>query len=194
MSLKERAYSVLVVSAADNFNVSLKALLADSRYYPVCFEPSISGAKRAMLEREYDFILINSPLPDESGTKFSIDMSGKKGTVVLLFVKNELYYPAYDKVVDHGVFVLPKPTAKQTVIQALDWMASAKERLRKTEKKTVTLEEKMEQIRIVNRAKWVLIDVLKMTESDAHRYIEKQAMDNCVSKREIAENIIKTYS
>ena len=52
----------------------------------------------------------------------------------------------------------------------------------------------MQEIRIVNRAKWLLITELKMTETDAHRYIEKQAMDRCVSKKEIAEEIIKTYA
>ena len=34
----------------------------------------------------------------------------------------------------------------------------------------------------------------KMAESDAHRYIEKQAMDRCISKKEVAEEIIKTYA
>jgi response regulator NasT len=52
----------------------------------------------------------------------------------------------------------------------------------------------MEEIRLVNRAKWLLIENLKMTESDAHHYIEKQAMDRCCSKKEIALGIIKTYS
>ncbi|MBP5238504.1 MAG: ANTAR domain-containing protein, partial [Clostridia bacterium] len=31
------------------------------------------------------------------------------------------------------------------------------------------------------------------TEPDAHRYIEKQAMDRCISKQSVAEEIIKTY-
>ena len=52
----------------------------------------------------------------------------------------------------------------------------------------------MEEIRLVNRAKWLLISELKMDEPDAHRYIEKQAMDRCVTRREVAEEIIKTYS
>lgn len=52
----------------------------------------------------------------------------------------------------------------------------------------------MQEIRLGNRAKWVLIEELKMTEPDAHKYIEKQAMDRCVSRREIAEDIIKTYT
>ncbi len=51
----------------------------------------------------------------------------------------------------------------------------------------------MEEIRLVNRAKWILIDVLGMSENDAHRYIEKQAMDRCVTKAEVARGIISTY-
>ena len=52
----------------------------------------------------------------------------------------------------------------------------------------------MVEIRVVNRAKWILISELKMEEPDAHRYIEKQAMDRCISRREVAEEIISTYS
>ena len=69
----------------------------------------------------------------------------------------------------------------------------ARERIRKTEKKTLSIEEKMNEIRTVNRAKWLLISELKMTEPEAHRYIEKQAMDRCVPKSLVAEEIIKTY-
>ena len=194
MVFKERAYSILIVSAADKFNTSLQDLFPDFKYYPVHFETSISAAKRALLEREYDFVAINSPLPDDDGISFSIDICTGKSSVVLLFVRNELYNSIFDKVSIHGVYTLPKPTSKQIINQALDWMASTKERLRKLEKKAVSLEDRMQEIRIVNRAKWILIDELKMTESDAHRYIEKQAMDRCISKKEIAENIIKTYS
>ena len=68
-----------------------------------------------------------------------------------------------------------------------------RERMRNLEIRTVSVEEKMEEVKVVNRAKWLLIDQLKMTEPSAHRYIEKTAMDRCVSKREIAEIIIRTY-
>ena len=40
-------------------------------------------------------------------------------------------------------------------------------------------------------AKSILIDQLKMSETQAHKYIEKQAMDGCVKREEIAENIIR---
>ena len=96
--------------------------------------------------------------------------------------------------VRHGVFTLPKPVTKQLISQSLDWMCATRERLRKLEVKTSSIEDKMKEIRLVNRAKWILIDVLKMSEADAHRYIEKQAMDSCITRREVSENIIKTYT
>ena len=194
MSLKGRDYSVLIVSAAEGFNDALSALLPTSKYSPINFVSNISAAKRALAERAFDFVIINSPLPDDIGTRFAIDTGSSKETVVLLMVRAELQAEIYDKVAEHGVFVLPKPTSKPTMAIALSWLSSAREKLRKTEKKTLSIEEKMEEIRIVNRAKWLLISELKMDEQGAHRYIEKQAMDRCVSKKVVAEEIIKTYS
>lgn len=194
MSLKERVYSVLVVSASDNFNSVLNDLLPESKYRPVHTVTSISSAKRAVAERAFDFVIINSPLPDDNGSHFAVDACTSKGTVVLLLVRNEIYAQIYDRTAEYGVFTLSKPTAKATMTIALEWMASARERLRRFEKKTLSIEEKMEEIRLVNRAKWLLIDELKMSEPDAHRYIEKQAMDRCISKRKVAEEIIKTYT
>ena len=190
MSLKERVYSVLIVSAAESFNDALSALLPNSKYSPTHFVSNISAAKHALAERAFDYVIINSPLPDDVGTRFAIDTADSKESVVLLMVRTELQAEIYDKVAEHGVFVLPKPT--MTI--ALSWLSSAREKLRKTEKKTLSIEEKMEEIRIVNRAKWILIRELKLDEPEAHRYIEKQAMDRCISKRIVAEEIIKTYS
>lgn len=80
------------------------------------------------------------------------------------------------------------------LLRAVSWMVSTRERLRRLEKRVLPLEEKMEEIRLVNRAKWLLISELKMTEPDAHHYIEHQAMDRCVSKRSVAEDIIRLYT
>lgn len=194
MSLKERTYSVLVVSASAGFNTALPALLPESTYHPTLIVPSISAAKRAVAERTFDFVIMNAPLPDDPGTRFAIDVCHSQGTVALLLVRSDIYAGVYDEVAEHGVFTLPKPISKPVMSWALGWMASARERLRRFEKKTLSIEEKMEEIRIVNRAKWLLISELKMDEPQAHRYIEKQAMDRCISRHEVAQEIIKTYT
>ena len=194
MSLKERVYSILVVSATDSFTSAFADLLPETRYYPVHTVASVSAAKRVLSEKPYDFIIINSPLPDDTGIRFAIDTCIAKQTAVLLLVKSDIHAEIHDKAAEYGVFTLPKPTSKPTMIHALNWMESARERLRQFEKKSLSIEEKMAEIRLVNKAKWLLISELKMNEPDAHRYIEKQAMDRCIAKRAIAEEIIKLYS
>ena len=64
----------------------------------------------------------------------------------------------------------------------------------KMEKKNASFEEKLAEIKNVNRAKWLLIDVLSMSEKEAHRYIEKLAMDTRRSKADVAAEIIKEYT
>nr|MBO4517550.1 ANTAR domain-containing protein [Clostridia bacterium] len=193
MSLKEHIYSVLIVSAAENFNRNVIQFLPEATYAPVSYAKSINEAQRKTVERFYDLIIINSPLPDDFGAKFAIDLSDKSPSVVLLFVRSDNYDDVYEKVADFGVFTVRKPLPQQNVMQALDFVKATRERLRKMEKKKVSLEEKMMEIKIVNRAKWTLINSLNMSEEDAHRYIEKQAMDRCIAKREIAEEILRTY-
>lgn len=194
MRLKERIYSILVVSAANNFNSALTAMLPESKYNPIHTVSSVSAAKRAIAENAFDFVLVNAPLPDDTGIQFATDACTSKQTAVLLLVRSDIHDEIYNKVVDHGVLTLPKPVSKQTMSQALHWMAAIRERFRQFERKTLSLEEKMEEIRLVNQAKWLLITERKMSEPDAHHYIQKQAMDRCISRREIAETIIQMYS
>ena len=193
MSLKEQVYSVLIVSAAEKFNSTMPEIFSVPLFSPVNTVNNVSAAKRAISERDFDIVVVNSPLPDDYGIRFAIDTVSSYNTVVLFLARSEQYEGAYDKLAEHGVFLLQKPTARAVLEIASGWLISARERIRKTEKKTLSIEEKMNEIRIVNRAKWLLISELKMTEPDAHRYIEKQAMDACVSRKQIAEEIIKTY-
>jgi len=194
MSLKERVYSVLIVSASERFRNSLLSLLPEGIYSPIVTAASVGEAERARNQREFDFIFINSPLPDDAGIRLSIDCCRSGGAVVVLFAAAALYDPVQARVAEHGVFVLPRPIPRDAILRGLNWMTAARERLRGYEKKVRPIEEKMEEIRLVNRAKWLLISELKMSEPDAHHYITHQAMDRCVPKRTVAEEIIKLYS
>ena len=53
--------------------------------------------------------------------------------------------------------------------------------------------QKIEDIRMIDRAKCILIQYLNMTGAEAHRYIEKQAMDMRSTRKVVAEGILRTY-
>ena len=58
---------------------------------------------------------------------------------------------------------------------------------------TDQLRSQLQDLKRIQKAKGLLMRQLGMTEQDAHRWIEKAAMDRCVKKREIAETIIRMY-
>ena len=193
MVFQERTYSVLIVTASDSFTNSVMPLLPVTDYWPVTTARSVGEARRRIAETDFDIVLINAPLPDDFGMRLAIDICTNSGAGVLLMVKNDLFNDIYAKVVSYGVITLSKPTNLQMVAQNLRILCATRERLRQMEAKQATVEEKIEEMRLVNRAKWLLIECLGMTEPEAHRYIEKQSMDERISKREVAESIIKTY-
>ena len=193
MSLKEIRYSVLVVSSSEKFNQNLGSHLPSSRFDPVTVAGSTDEARRIILDRRQDIVLINTPLPDDFGLHLAADLAHDGSCGVLLFVKSDLYDEISAKLFGTGILILPKPTSGILVAQSLQLLCASKEKLQRLEHRNATLEEKMEEIRLVNRAKWILISELKMTESEAHRYVEKSAMDLCLTKKEIAGRIIKTY-
>ena len=193
MLFQARTYSVLVVSASEKFNSSTTSLLSVTDYWSVTYADSVGLARRRLLECAYDIVLINAPLPDDFGMRLAIDICGSSQAGVLLFVKNELHDEIYSKVVEYGVMTISKPTSTQMVAQSLRLLCAVRERLRRMEERQLTVQEKIDEIRLVNRAKWLLIEKMHMTENEAHHHIEKQSMDLRISKSEIAEDIIKTY-
>ena len=76
---------------------------------------------------------------------------------------------------------------------ALRAVTALRAKLLQMEQKTLTLQRKMEDVRTVNHAKWLLMENDHMSEQDAHRYIEKQSMDMRLTRREVAESIIRSF-
>lgn len=154
---------------------------------------SASQARTKLLENAYDLVIVNAPLRDEFGSRLCIDVCRSSGTIAAVFAAADIYDDIYAKVCEHGVFVLKKPSSKTLVNQAISLMICARERLRSLEKKVGKTESKLDEIRIVNKAKWLLIDHEGLSEEEAHRQIEKSAMDAGMTKKLAAQLIINKY-
>lgn len=191
MEYLPRTYSVLSVAAAEKFHTSLRELLPNGRYDPVHAVYGASEARRRMLETAYDVILISAPLPDEFGACLAQHAAEHTGAGVLMMVKSEYYSDVSEQLTPCGVLTLQKPTSPQMMLQCMELLCATRERLRRMEQKSASIEDKMAEIRLVNRAKWALIEKRGLTEQEAHRFIEKAAMDRCVPKRVIAEEILR---
>lgn len=185
-------YSVLVVSASDKVFSSVLDLMPPAEYNPVLRAKNSGEARRMLLDMSADIIIINTPLPDDFGVQLALDLSDSSSGILML-VKSDLYEQVAYRVEDSGIFTLPKPNSSQMIYNTVKLLSVYAARLKKLEQKNRTMQEKMTDIRTINRAKWLLIENLNMSENDAHRYIEKQAMDTRSTRREVAEGIIRTY-
>ena len=192
--LSDRAQSsVLVVSASQKITDLFNELLPSDTFYPIVSASSCNEAKRVLISFDYDIIVINTPLGDEFGSDFALDLVQDSSAAVLLLVASDLHGEVASKVEGYGVMTISKPLNKTTLYTAMTLAYATRARLRTMDKKNKSLSAKISEIRIVNRAKWALIESLGMTEGQAHHYIEKQAMDMRMPKGEIAVNILKTY-
>lgn len=192
MATAKRKFRVLVAGSGDKIYDYIVQTLPRSGYDPILRAEDAGEARRLMLDSPVDIVIINTPLSDDFGVELALDLA-EGSTGVLLLVKNELYDQVCYKVEDSGVLTMGKPMTRQGFYSAVKLLSAMTARLSQMEKANRTLQEKMADIRVVNRAKWLLIEHHHMKEQDAHYFIEKQAMDTRMSRREVAENIIRTY-
>ena len=192
MAMAKRKYRVLVAGSGDKIFDYISEMLPRTGYESVLRAGDAGEVRRMLLDSTVDIVIINTPLSDDFGVELALDLA-EGATGVMLLVKNELYDQVCYKVEDSGVLTLGKPMSRQGFYSAVKLLTAMTARLSKMEKANRTLQEKMADIRVVNRAKWLLIEHHHMKEQDAHYFIEKQAMDTRLSRREVAENIIRTY-
>ena len=185
--------SILVVSVSDKIYDILADLLKDRFRISIHRASSVGEAERMVLLQSFDIVVVNAPLKDESGIDFAANTAAENSFGVLLLINNDYYEQVLDKVMEYGVLTVSKPLSRQALYESVNLLVATNYRLKKVAKKNEKLTAKMAELRIVNRAKWILIENLGLSELEAHRVIEKQAMDERQSKREVAETIIRTY-
>lgn len=185
--------SALIVSSADKAKVFLEESLGIHGFSNIVTVSTGSEARRTLMEIPFDIVVINTPLSDEFGHELSLAITEAYSSGVILIIKSEVADDISTKVEEYGVFVIPRPISRQFFYQAIKFVGASRSRIVGLENENIKLQNKIEEIRLVNRAKCVLIQYLSMTEPQAHRYIEKQSMDMRCTKKEIAKEILKTY-
>ena len=185
--------SVLIVSNSDKGTAFILEMVNAASFRDITVLKTCGEARRLLLSREFDLAIVNAPLGDESGESLSRHIASNDMAQVILVVKSEFFDAVSAVCEEDGVLTVSKPVNRNVFWSALKFAGSTQKRLGRIQAENSRLKQKIEDIRIADRAKCLLISYLKMSEQEAHRHIEKQAMDLRLSKRAVAEGIIKTY-
>ena len=183
---------LLVISASP---IKIGALLGVdySGQFEVTAVESATRARRLLRSAEYDIILINSPLPDEYGDEVAMLAAESTEAGILVFVRPQVYPASVAKFEKYGIVVLSKTCSTAEARQVLRLIVTTSYRIRRVRTRTAELQKKLEELKVIGRAKCVLIQYLGLTEEQAHKQIEREAMDSRRPRYEVAKSIITTY-
>lgn len=185
--------NVLLVSASEKTTEFLKEYLnmEDGMNITAC--KTASRARRTALETAFDMIIINYPLPDETDYALPQDLAEKSDASLMLMVSSEVFDIITDRMEKAGVFVFSKPVNKTVLLSVLRFAVLTQKRLRGLRTKNLSLQDKLREIKIIDRAKCLLMEQEQLSEAQAHRYLEKRAMDSQMSRLQVAEQLLKKY-
>lgn len=185
--------NALVISKSEKATQGVISLLKAEGYDDFKTVISATDAKRCIIESSFDLIFIYTPLIDEIGLNLSVYMAEHTSSGVFVAVSAETEAKAGEKLLNHGVVLLQKPFTAEAVHYSLRTLQPLIKRIVTLDDENKKLKAKLEEIKLVDRAKCVLMQCLALSEPQAHKYLEKQAMDLRVSKKRVAEQVLNTY-
>ena len=185
--------ALIVSGFSQGLDVLVKMVISSTGINDISTISSGAETRRLISNTDYDLIVINTSLSDEFGHELSIYLSEHTCAGIILICKSSIADEVLERVIDYGVCVVPKPVNKTIFFQSVKLVTAVRSRVMGYQRENAKLQLKIDEIKLINRAKCALMQYLKLTEPQAHRYIEKQAMDTRQTKKEVAQSILLRY-
>lgn len=156
-------------------------------------ESGKDDSRKLITQNLYDLVIINTPLSDEYGHELAAFISENSDSAVIVAAGTKSCRVISDKLKNTNAYIIPRPLTKSSLIQAVDFVLKIRDVFSKLKNTNRQLENKIRDLKIINRAKYTLMQYLRISEDEAHKQIVKRAMDSNVSQVSIAEDILRTY-
>ena len=182
--------SIVIFSQQNDTSDKLCLAAGDSGFKDIICSDGSDCA--ALLDALPSLVIVNAPLEKEFGLELAVSASAY-GCGVIIAAPQKVCGEIAAKIESRDIFILPKPFNHAALLQVIRFvmLTKASSDVLKTEKEQ--LESKLRDTKLIDRAKCVLVQYLRISEKDAHRQIQKRAMDMRTTQAEVAKDIIKTY-
>ena len=130
---------------------------------------------------------------DGRGVEFALKCAAASEATVVFVPVRTLPKMLLDKLTAGGVCVLDAQADDGACEMFFGQLASIRTAYGALVRENAGLRRKVLEVQAVGRAKCLLVERRKMTEQAAHRFIEKTAMDNRLTRYAVAKDIIKGY-
>ena len=150
------------------------------------------GVSGAGAQAPADLLIAVMPLSDGTGVEGIIDVAQRHPQLMtILLVRQEAYEQVSYQCRNQQVFVIAMPFKRQVLAEAASFMLRLRAVMDDKDKELARLRKNLSEIRVITSAKIRLVQTRQMTEEEAHYYLEKEAMDRSLTKKEVAEEILR---
>jgi AmiR/NasT family two-component response regulator len=184
--------AVRVVVAEDEaiIRLDLKEILEEEGYEVVGETGRGDEAVQLVRDLDPDLAILDIKMPGMDGLAAAREIAGERRAAVLIltaFSQRDLIEQAKDS----GVLAyLVKPFQKTELIPAIEVALGRFEEVKSLENEVQNLQDVLETRKQVERAKGILMDERRMPEAEAFNFIQKTAMRERLTMKEIARRII----
>lgn len=180
---------LLLLTNTDSSEGFIKELFMNATYGRILNAYNHNDGAHLLDVHPFDLVLINAPLRAELGDRFAKYAALHTKTMVLFIARESTYQLHYDTLSKLGVICVKKPVVVKPFQQLIKILESSCHRLNQL-KDSVDTGALIEEIRLVESAKWHLINLFNISESQSGRIIDQYAFDNGLNKTDSALRIL----
>ena len=151
-------------------------------------------ARRTIDSKSVPMVVINAPLPDEFGHELAMFNEERLFSNTILLVNADILDTVEQKFYGTTVIALPKPVSKRQLYKTLQFFKAQSYKMDKMQEENHRLSDKLEELKVISRAKMLLMEHLHMSEEAAHKHLDKTSKDQRCLKKDVAKSIIDMYS
>ena len=182
----------IIAAASEDIRASLSSMCAEAEISDITVNDG-GNVRELFAEHNYDIALLILPFSDRFGADTAAYLGKSYDTQTIAFVPSKVYDDVCIKLSGSGILILPKSAPRSLIVNALRNAVHVKDKLDGLRDEKRVLTEMVNEMKLVSRAKCVLIEYLRISEKEAHRQMQKRAMDQRITLSEVAMDILKTY-
>jgi two-component system, response regulator PdtaR len=158
--------------------------------------PVTDGEQAVDLARreQPDMAILDIRMPKVDGLAAAQALSNEMDLAVLMVTaySDESYLRDSCQIGVHGYVLKPTSTEQLRVAIAMAWTRFQQQRGLSME--VTRLQTSLERRKVIEQAKWILVEKCGLSEADAHRRLQKQARDRRKTMAEVAASILESHT
>lgn len=185
-------YKILVVDDEPIIRMDLTEILEREGYEVVAEAKNGEEAIELAHRHRPDLVIMDVKMPVMNGIK-ATDIIRKFTDSSVLLLTAYSHKELVQEARQSGVTAyLVKPVSEEDLIPAVEIALSQRERVSSFQKDIQDLQQKIEERKIVERAKGKLMNKLQLNEEEAYKWLQRQSMETRVSMAKLAEELLNT--